>query len=184
MRTQGHAQTTTGAGRQTASPGRRAALYGALVAMALVAGYIETLIPLPVAIPGVKLGIGNVVVLFAIERLGARRAFLLMLFKVSASSVLFGNPQIFIFSLSGGLLSWAVMSLAAKSGLFSAMGASVLGGVSHNAGQLIMVALVLTYQVALVNAPILAVSGVICGLAVGALAQALLNAIPQEAIHA
>lgn len=166
------------------SPARRAALYGALAALALVAGYVEMLIPLPVAAPGVKLGLGNVVVLFALERLGTKPAFALMLVKVGLSSLLFGNPQVFVFSISGGLLSWAIMAIAVRSGQFSPMGTSVLGGISHNAGQLIMVALVLTYQVALASAPVLALSGIVCGLVVGALSHALLNAIPQGAVNA
>lgn len=165
------------------SAARRAALYGALTALALVAGYVEMLVPLPVTVPGVKLGLGNVVVLFALERLGARPAALLMLAKVACTTILFANPQAFIFSLAGGVLSWAVMALANRSGWFSTTSCSVLGGVAHNAGQLIMVAAVLSPQVALVNAPVLAVAGVVCGLATGVLTQALLRAVPQGGFH-
>ena len=167
-----------------ASPARRAALYGVMAALALVAGYVEMLVPLPVAVPGVKLGLGNAIVLFALERLDARGAFALMLVKVAGSAILFGNPQVFAFSLAGGVLSWAVMALAVRSRAFSVVAVSVLGGISHDAGQLAMVALLLTPQVALASAPVLAVAGTVCGLVVGILVRALLRAIPREALHA
>lgn len=168
---------------RTTSPGRRVALLGTLAALALVLGYVEMLVPLPGAPMGVKLGLGNMVVLFALMRFDVRTALSLMIVKVAGSALLFGNPQVFAFSLAGGLLSWAVMALAVRSGAFSCVGTSVLGGVSHDAGQLIMVALLLSPQVALVNIPLLAVAGVVSGLVVGALTQALLNAIKPEVIH-
>lgn len=160
------------------SHGRRIALYGLLTCVALVAGYLEALIPLPVTVPGVKLGLGNVVVLFGLERLGARPALYLMLAKVLCAGVLFANPSMMLYSLAGGTLSWALMALAEKSRWFSPLSVSVIGGVAHNAGQLLLVAALLSPAVALANAPVLAVSGVIAGLAVGALVQLALRAVP------
>lgn len=165
------------------SPGRRAALYGVLTAAALACGYLELLIPLPVTVPGVKLGLGNIVILMALERLGAKAGFFLMFIKVIASTLLFANLQMLIFSLAGGLLSWAVMALAVRSGAFSTVATSVLGGIAHNGGQLIAVAALLSGRVALVNMPVLAVSGVLCGAAVGVAARLVLRALPQEAFH-
>lgn len=165
------------------TPAQRVALYGALTALALVAGYVEMLVPLPVTVPGIKLGLGNIVVLFAIARLGARPALALMAAKVACTTILFANPQAFVFSLAGGILSWALMALAWKSGLFSCIATSVIGGIAHNVGQLAAVALVLSPQVAAVNLPVLAVAGVVCGAATGVLTQALLAAVPQGGIH-
>lgn len=165
------------------TPGRRAALYGVLTAAALVCGYLELLIPLPVTVPGVKLGLGNAVVLLALEWLGPKPGLYLMFAKVLASSLLFANLQMLAFSLAGGILSWAIMALAVRSRAFSTVGVSVLGGIAHNAGQLIAVAILLSTRVALVNAPALAVAGVLCGLAVGIVAQLVLRSIPQEALH-
>lgn len=167
-----------------ASAGRTAAYYGVLAAAALVCGYLEVLVPLPVAIPGVKLGLGNAVVLLALNWTGPRAALAIMLVKVVASTLLFANLQMLVFSLAGGLLSWAVMALAHRSGLFSVVATSVLGGLAHNAGQLIVVALVLSRNVAIVNAPILAVAGVLCGAAVGIIVQLILRALPTGAVHA
>lgn len=165
------------------TPGRRAALYGVLTAAALVCGYLELLVPLPVTVPGVKLGLGNAVVLLALEWLGPKPGLYLMFAKVLASSLLFANLQMLAFSLAGGILSWAIMALTVRSRAFSAVGVSVLGGIAHNAGQLIAVAILLSTRVALVNAPALAVAGVLCGLAVGIVAQLVLRSIPQEALH-
>ncbi|MDO4596494.1 MAG: Gx transporter family protein [Coriobacteriaceae bacterium] len=159
---------------------KRIALLGVLTGLALVAGYVEVIFPLPVSVPGVKLGLGNVVVLFALERLSARDALWLMLAKVSASALLFGNPQVLMFSLAGGALSWAVMSLARKSGFFSTVSVSVLGGLSHNAGQLALVACMLSPAVALLNLPVLAISGVAAGAAIGLIVRAALAALPFE----
>ena len=164
---------------RSASHGQRIALYGLLTCVALVAAYVEALIPLPVTVPGVKLGLGNVVVLFALERLGERPAFYLMLAKVLCTGLLFANPSMMLYSLAGGLLSLALMILAKKSGWFSLIAVSVIGGVAHNAGQLALVAALLSPAVALVNAPVLAVSGVVAGLAVGALTSLALRAVPQ-----
>lgn len=155
------------------SPARRAALMGVLTALSLVAGYLEVLVPLPITVPGVKLGLGNVVVLYAIEKLGARPAGALMLAKVLCSAILFSNPQMLAFSLGGGILSWAVMSIACGSGALSTVAVSVLGGVAHNAGQLAVVALVLSPQIALVNVPVLAISGVVAGALIGIVVRGL-----------
>ena len=162
------------------SPARRAALMGVLTALALVAGYLEVLVPLPVSVPGVKLGLGNAVVLFALVRLGARPAGLLMLAKVLCSTLLFANPQMLAFSLAGGVLSWAVMALAHRSGLFSVVAVSVLGGIAHNAGQLVAVALLLSVQVALVNVPVLAIAGAVSGAVIGIVVSSVLRRVRIE----
>lgn len=156
------------------SPARRCALLGVLCALALIAGYLEVLIPLPVTVPGVKLGLGNAVVLFALVRLGPRPAGLLMLAKVICSTLLFANMQTLLFSLAGGVLSWLLMTAAWRSQLFSVVATSVLGGIAHNAGQLLVVAALLSPQVALVNVPVLAISGVVAGAIIGVVVRAVL----------
>lgn len=170
--------------RSAASSGQRIALYGLLTCIALVAGYLEALIPLPVTVPGVKLGLGNVVVLFALDRLGAQPAFFLMLAKVACSGLLFSNLSMLAYSLAGGLVSWALMALAYKSGWFSITGTSVVGGLAHNAGQLALVAALFSPAVAAVNIPVLAVSGAIAGVAVGVLVELALRAVPSTSFLA
>lgn len=141
------------------------------------------LVPLPVTVPGVKIGLGNAVVLLALERLGTRAGLFVMFAKVFASALLFANLQMLAFSLAGGVLSWAAMAIAVRCGLFSTVAASALGGVAHNAGQLLAVAALLSPRVALVNTPVLAVAGVLCGAAVGIVVQLLLKNLPPEAFH-
>lgn len=164
------------------SPARRAALYGLFCALALIAGYLEVLVPLPVTVPGVKLGLGNAVVLLALAWMGPRAGALIMLAKVLCSTVLFGNPQMLVFSLAGGALSWAVMAAAMRTRAFSTVATSVLGGVAHNAGQLLVVALVLSPQVALVNVPVLAVSGTVAGALIGIVVSQIIRNIPVDGI--
>ena len=165
------------------SPGRRAALLGILASATLVCGYVELLAPLPVSVPGLKLGLGNAVVLIAIDRMGARAALAIMLTKAIGSALLFGAVPMLPFSLAGGLLSWAAMCAAHRSGLFSTVSVSVLGGIAHNAGQLMAVWALLSLQAAAVTAPVLAVAGVTCGAAVGIIICAVLAAVPKEAFH-
>jgi heptaprenyl diphosphate synthase len=156
------------------------ASYGVMTALCLVLGYLEVLFPLPVAVPGVKLGLGNLVVLFALVAYGRKPAFVLMLFKVGSSAVLFGNPAVFPFSLAGGILSYAVMALALGGDRFSPLGASVLGGIAHNLGQLCMVALLLGPAIALANLPVLIVAGVITGTAIGLICRGAFKALGTE----
>lgn len=156
---------------------REVASYGVLTALCLILGYLEVLFPLPVAVPGVKLGLGNIVVLFALVAYGRKPAFVLMLFKVCSSALLFGNPAVFPFSMAGGLLSYAVMALVLPSGKLSLVGVSVLGGITHNLGQIAMVALLLGPAIALANVPLLMVAGVITGLAIGFICRASLKAL-------
>lgn len=152
------------------------ATYGALAGVALVFGYVESVLPAPVPVPGVKLGLGNVVVLFCLEAFGARPAALLMVVKVTASALLFGSPAVFMYSLAGGVASVAAMTVAARVRAFSVSGVSMAGGVFHMVGQMLVVAAVLSPQVALTYLPVLLVSGLLAGLLVGYLCRAALAA--------
>ena len=152
------------------------ATYGVLAGLALVCGYVESLVPLPVPIPGIKLGLGNIVVLYALVAFGARPALVIMLVKVCASALLFGNPTVFAYSLTGGVLSFAAMALASRGRALSVPGLSMVGGVFHMVGQMAVVAMVLTTQIALAYLPVLLVAGLASGLAVGYLCRLVLRA--------
>ena len=160
---------------------QKIARYGILISLALVFGYVEYLIPLPFAVPGVKLGLGNILVLFTMLSYGYAPAFLIMLVKVVASSILFGNPTIFVYSIAGGLLSYAVMALCTKSGTFSILLTSVLGAVFHNVGQLLIVWLFFNYLVVIANLPILLIAGVATGIITGKVCELAIKAVPKEA---
>ena len=117
---------------------KKTALLGMLVALAFVLSYIETLVPVNLGIPGAKLGLANLVVMVALYTLGTKEAFALSMVRILLTGLTFSSMAAMLYSFAGGLLSFAVMYLAKRSKLFSATGVSVLGGISHNAGQILV----------------------------------------------
>ncbi len=118
------------------SPARQVALCGLLTALMLVLGYIESLFPLSGAMPGLKLGLSNAALLYAVYLLPAPTAFLLMALKAGLSALLFAGPTALWFSLAGGLLSLCVMLPLSKLRSVSPVGVSVAGALAHNLGQM------------------------------------------------
>lgn len=154
---------------------REVALYGVLAAVALIFGYLEMLLPLPVPVPGVKLGLGNLVVLFALAAFGWRPALVLSMVKVVASALLFGNPAVFAYSLAGALTSLAAMCLASRTERLSLVGVSMVGGVFHMVGQGVVVCVVLSPAIVLAYLPVLLVAGLLTGALVGVLCRIVLR---------
>lgn len=149
---------------------KRVALYGMFLAVALVVSYLESLLPLFVAVPGVKLGIANAVIMLVLYQMGAKQAFVLSVTRVVLAALLFSGLFTMLYSLAGALCSLVGMILLKKSKLFSPVGVSVAGGVLHNMGQ-IVVAMIVMEQAALVSyLPVLLVSGVVSGIVIGILA--------------
>lgn len=149
---------------------RRLTLISILIALAMVLSYLESLIPPIVPIPGVKLGLANSVTVFALYSLTPYDGAAISAFRVGLSSLLFGNLVGLWYSLSGAVLSFAVMLLAKKTGLFSSIGVSVLGGVFHNVGQVLCAMLVMrTVGLVTYLAPLL-ISGTVAGVGIGAVA--------------
>ena len=142
--------------------------YGMLIALACVLGYIEALIPLPLPV-GVKLGLANLMTLVALYTVGGRGAAMVSLVRIILVGFTFGNMGSMLYSLAGGLFSLLIMILAKKSGWFSQIGVSVLGGVFHNIGQLTVAALVTETGGVFVYLPFLLVGGVIAGVLIGIL---------------
>ena len=153
------------------------ALYGILLVLALMLSYVEALLPLSFTIPGIKLGLPNIVVLFVLYRLGFKSACTVSLLRVALSSLLFGNVMSLAYSLAGAVLSLAVMGLLKKCGKFSHAGVSVAGGVAHNAGQiLVAMALLETAEIGY-YLPVLCVTGTVAGIFVGLTAALLLKRV-------
>ena len=145
----------------------RVAYFGVFTALALIFSYVETLIPINFGIPGVKLGLANLVIVIALYKMKLTEVYLLSVVRVLLSGFIFGNYFSIIYSLAGGLLSLTVMALLKKSKGFSVMGISVAGGVFHNVGQLIVAMLVVeTFSVGYYF-PVLLVAGLITGLVIG-----------------
>ena len=155
---------------------RKIAYGGIFAALALLMGYVEAMIPLPLP-AGVKLGLSNVVVVLCLYTLGGRAAFGISLVRVVLAALLFKGFLSFWYSCAGALLSFAVMVLAKRSGHFSIRGVSMLGGVSHNVGQLIIAMLVVeTYAVGY-YLPVLLITGLITGTLIGIAGREMLKRI-------
>ena len=147
--------------------GKNVARYALLVALAMVLSWLESLVPVSAAVPGMKLGLTNLVVIFALYRLSERDAAAISLVRVVLVSLTFGNAYSFAYSLAGAVLSFAVMAVLKRTGRFSIVGVSVAGGVCHNIGQILVAMAVLgTARLAWYLPPLL-VSGTAAGVAIG-----------------
>ena len=157
---------------------RKIARYALLVALAMVLSWVESLVPVTAAMPGVKLGLTNLVVIFALYRMSLRDAAVISLIRVLLVSFTFGNAYAFAYSTAGAVLSLAVMALLKKTGKFSTVGVSVSGGVFHNVGQILVAMAVLgTGKIAL-YLPVLMVSGLAAGVAIGVVGGLLVQRVP------
>ena len=155
----------------------RVAYFGVFTALALMFSYIETMIPIQFGVPGIKLGLANIMIVIMLYKSSAKEALLLSIVRIMLSGFLFGNLSSFLYSIAGGVLSLGIMTLLKKQGGFSVIGVSVAGGVSHNVGQLIVAMLVVeTYQVGYYF-PVLLVAGVLTGLGIGVASQEVLKRI-------
>lgn len=151
---------------------KRLSVYGLLIALAFVLSYVETLIPmvaLGIVIPGVKIGLANVVVMVALYTMGARDALVLSLIRILLVGFTFGNTVSMIYSLGGGLLSYLVMVLLKKAKVFQMITVSIAGGIFHNVGQILMAMLVLENAGVAAYLPVLFLSGTVTGLLIGLL---------------
>ena len=140
---------------------------GLLVALAMVLSWVESLIPLSVAVPGIKMGLANLVVLLALYRLDGKAAWTVSLVRVALVAATFGNAFSLWYSLAGAILSLLVMSGLKRWGKCSLLGVSIAGGVSHNLGQILVAMAVLSSSAILYYLPVLLVSGVVAGVCVG-----------------
>ena len=154
----------------THSSSRLVALCGVLIALAMVLSYLESLVPLSFAIPGIKLGLANIVTIVALIKLGLKPALIISIGRVILAGLLFGNPATIIYSMAGALLSIGVMFIVRKLKLLAITGTSVCGAVAHNLGQLIVAAVVIENTKIFYYMAVLSLSGIIAGILIGILA--------------
>ena len=157
---------------------RRLALSAMLAALALIFSYVEALIPIPVPVPGIKLGIANLVIVMAIYKLGFRYAFTINCVRIVIAGLLFSGVFGMVYSFAGGILSILIMYLLYKTGWFSMVGVSMAGGVAHNLGQLITACLIVSNVRLMSYFSILLFSGLFSGIAVGVLATLIYRRLP------
>lgn len=142
---------------------------GLLIALAFVLSYIESLFPISSGVPGAKIGWANIVTLAAIYLLGYKRALGISLVRVLLVAITFGNFAMMMYSLVGALLSFVMMFLAKQSGKFSITGVSVVGGVFHNFGQILVAMVLLDSKELILYFPVLMGVGTVSGVVIGIL---------------
>ena len=147
------------------------------VAVAMILSFVESRIPAFVAIPGVKVGLANIAVIFALYKLGWREAIAVSAIRVFLVALLFGSVVSLAYSIAGAVLSLSLMITLKKIGLFTEIAVSVVGGITHNIGQILIAFLLLETNVVFYYLPFLLVSGVIAGIAVGVAAALLVKRI-------
>lgn len=153
----------------TKQSARTLAYYANFLALALILSYLESLIPMPVPIPGIKLGLTNIVSLLLLYRNGFLPAATVNMGRIVLSNMLFGNPLSFAYAMAGGLFSLLIMALFKKINFFSVTGVSILGGVFHNIGQIFTAMLILRTGSLYYYLPFMLISGAIAGCLVGIL---------------
>lgn len=147
-------------------------------ALAMILSFIESQIPAFVAVPGVKVGLANIAVVFALYKLGWKEAVAVSLVRVVLVSMLFGSLASMFYSLAGAALSLIGMGLLKMSGKFTEIVVSVAGGILHNIGQIAMACLILETDVLRYYLPFLILSGTVAGVVIG-----VISAIMVKRIH-
>ncbi len=145
------------------------ATYGMLISLAFIFSYLEAIIPIPIPIPGVKLGLANLVTIVGLYTVGIKGTVAVSLVRIVLVGFTFGNASSMIYSLAGGGLSLLLMILIQRTGLFSQTGVSIVGGIGHNIGQLSIAAVVVQTSGVFYYLPFLMVAGIVAGAVIGLL---------------
>lgn len=156
---------------------KKTAYFGMYTALALIFGYIESLVPISFGIPGAKLGLSNLVTVFVLYHMGKKEAFLVSITRICLSGLIFGNLFGILYSLSGGIVSYVAMLIFKHFRSFSIIGVSIAGGVFHNLGQLVVAALILESVQIARYLPVLMLAGLATGWLIGFLAGEVLRRI-------
>lgn len=145
------------------------AQYGMLIALAFILSYVEAMIPIPIPIPGVKLGLANLVMIVGLYTVGIKGTVAVSVVRIVLVGFTFGNLFSMVYSLAGGILSLLLMVLCKKADWFSQIGISIVGGIGHNVGQLLIAAWVVQTGEVVYYLPMLLVAGVVAGAVIGLL---------------
>jgi heptaprenyl diphosphate synthase len=157
---------------------KKTAFLGMFVALALIASYVESLIPIYFGAPGIKLGLANLVTVVVLYQSGLKEGAIVSFLRILLAGFLFGNVFSILYSLAGGVLSLLVMYGLKKSEKFSILGVSVAGGITHNIGQMIVAVFLMENGKIAFYFPILMIAGVITGLLIGIASREVQKRIP------
>ena len=152
-----------------------------LVALAMIFNYVESLIPINFGIPGMKLGVANLVTVVGLYFLELPEVFLVVVMRILLTGFLFGNGMSIIYSLAGGILSLLMMVVIKRINGFSVIGVSIIGGVSHNIGQIIVASIVVENLKLVYYLPALLIAGAVTGFIMGILSKKILPTVQKEA---
>ena len=159
------------------------ALIGLCASLALLLSYVEHLLPpLFVAVPGIKMGLPNVVILYVLYCMGVKRAALVSFVRIALVTMLFGTPMTLAYSVTGAVLSLLVMTVLKKMNFLSALGVSVAGGICHNIGQVLAAMVLLDTPQIAYYLLVLSVTGIVSGAFIGLCSAYLINRIPYAKI--
>ena len=153
----------------------KVAYFGVFTALAIIFSYVESLIPIHIGIPGVKLGLANLIIVIALYKMSVKEAYLLSVVRVILAGFMFGNLFAILYSLAGGMLSLTIMSILKKKDKFSVYGISIAGGVFHNIGQLVMAIIVLESVSIGYYFPVLLISGLVTGFVIGVVSNGMMK---------
>lgn len=157
------------------------AFYGMCISLALALAYIEVLMPpLFASVPGIKMGLPNIILVFLLYRKGVIPAAMVSLMRILLVTLLFGNTMAFFYSLAGGVLSMTVMAVMKRLNFLSTTGVSVAGAVTHNVGQILVAMLILNTAELGYYLIVLAVTGTIAGVLIGLCGSLLIRRIPNK----
>ena len=160
--------------------GKRVAYYGLCIALAFVLSYLESLLPVFTGVPGVKLGLTNLVVLVALYRMKVYDALFINVVRIILVGLTFGNGYSFLYSLAGGIFSFVVMVILYRSKKFGSVGVSVSGGVAHNFAQIAVAMCIMETDALLFYLPVLVLSGTVAGILVGLLSGQIVKRLPRD----
>ncbi len=146
---------------------KKLTLLALLCALAMILSYLESLIPPILPVPGVKMGLPNLIIVYVLYKLGAKYAFVLSVLRVFLVSLLFGSVLTLAYSTAGAVLSLLLMAFFKKLGIFSETGVSIIGGVSHNSAQIIVACIIMETSQIAYYLPALIISGVLTGAVIG-----------------
>lgn len=153
---------------------KKITLLSLFCALAMIMSYIESFVPLQF---GIKVGLPNIIIIFILYRIGIREAIAVSLVRVLLVSLLFGNIMSLAYSLSGAVLSLSVMIILKSLNIFSPIGVSVVGGITHNAAQIIVACIIMEVGQIAYYMPVLAVTGIVAGVLVGIAGSILINKV-------
>ena len=154
---------------------KRVAFLGMCIALSMILSFVESQIPPLMAVPGVKVGLPNIVMVFMLYKIGWKETAIVSILRVILVGILFGTPLSMIYSLAGATLSLIGMILLKKTNLFAPVTVSVVGGILHNVGQIVTACIVMSTSQIAYYLPVLLISGTVAGIIIGYVAALILK---------